>query len=223
VEDGLKTRQEGGESFSLSDWRELRVIRVRKKNFRCERLDGRMSGTEGGAMSSASAEPEIPPLSAAQRRALGYVEGYLELGLAEEAAEEFSKIDPTLLSSVEAKETKLHVLTARKDWPGLEAAARSFTPAHPDRLQGWISLAIAVRRTVDIEAARKILSAVDGAFGGSSGLFNYNLACYCCLTGGSEEAMRRLQVAFRLDSVFRELAAEDEDLRCLRDAIAALG
>jgi hypothetical protein len=52
-------------------------------------------------------------------------------------------------------------------------------------------------------------------------LWHFNLACYECQLGDVEAAKARLARAFKIDRSYRRKAAEDEDLRSLRDWISS--
>jgi hypothetical protein len=103
----------------------------------------------------------------------------------------------------------------------LEGLARAYTAGSPDRLQGWLNLAFAVRRTVGVAEAKKVLKVAENAFGTTSALLHFNLACYHCQLGEEALAMERLARAFRLDAAMKTCAMQDEDLRPLWPLISA--
>ena len=61
----------------------------------------------------------------------------------------------------------------------------------------------------------------ENAFGTTSALLHFNLACYHCQLGEEALAMERLARAFRLDAAMKTCAMQDEDLRPLWPLISA--
>ena len=81
-----------------------------------------------------------------------------------------------------------------------------------------VAWAYATRRADSIEAAELILlAAVERRR--DVAVFHYNLASYECQLGDLEAAKERLQTALRLDSNYRSVALEDEDLRPLWESL----
>ncbi len=118
--------------------------------------------------------------------------GYVELGMFQEANDQLENIDP-------------------------------FNRAAPEVLavndiQWTISLAYATRRADSLQAAKEILSNAESKFP-KDAIIKYNLACYCCQLGESENAKNYLKTAFEIDSTWRLKALDDEDLRPLWDLL----
>jgi hypothetical protein len=119
----------------------------------------------------------------------------------------------------EVIEAEMSVLYAAEAWRKLERVARRCTVENPGLLQGWLSLAFAVRRTTGVGPAQDILLTAEQRFGTATALLEYNLSCYLCLQGEMAAALERLNRAIQLDANFRPLAREDEDLRALWSVI----
>jgi len=155
------------------------------------------------------------PLSRSLQRCLEYISGYLALHMIGEAEDELATIPESDRVRPEVIEAEMSVLYAAELWRKLERVARRCTTDHPSLLQGWLSLAFAVRRTTGVGPAQDILLTAERQFGTATALLEYNLACYLCLQGELPAALERLNRAFQLDTHFRALAREDEDLRAL--------
>ena len=144
-------------------------------------------------------------------RQLRAVEGYLELGLPEEAREELAAVAPEHGAEQRVLTLRVFVYQALSDWPQMATAAAALCQACPEEAQWQISFAYATRRAHNIEAARAVLRAAQGRFP-EEALIPYNLACYECQLGRLEEARGYLREAFRLEQACREMALRDADL-----------
>jgi len=142
--------------------------------------------------------------------------------MVEDAKEELKRIAVRDRSAPEAIEAELAVLYASDAWKDLERVALRYTRSDPHQIQGWLSLAFAMRRTLGVLEAKKILLAVDDRFSATAAILHFNLACYHCLLGEIEHAVARLRRAIKLDPNLRAVAAEDEDLKPLWPMIQEL-
>ena len=151
----------------------------------------------------------------ATRRRIEYCHGYLLLGLHAEAEAEIAGIVASDRAAPEVLEAEMTLWYGTEQWGRLVALARRFTEIHPEREQGWISLACALRRLDGVAPAMALLLQADSRFGRTSATLNYNLACYYCLLGELFEARGRLARAFVLSKGFRVEARRDPDLQRL--------
>jgi hypothetical protein len=161
-------------------------------------------------------------LPLATRRRIEYCQGYLLLGLHAEAEAEIAGIARDDREAPEVLETEMTLRYGAEQWDQLFGLARHFTVIHPEREQGWISLACALRRLEGVVPAKAILLQADPRFGRTSATLNYNLACYYCLLGELGEARGRLARAFELSRGFRQEARRDPDLQRLWSEIEAM-
>jgi tetratricopeptide (TPR) repeat protein len=166
--------------------------------------------------------PEPEPLRTATRKALEHVQGYLTLGMRAEAEAEMETIGPDERKHPLVAEAHMAILYAQEDWAGLEEAARDYAEANPADPTGWINLALAVRRTMGVAEAKRVLETVEPLFGGATPVLHYNLACYRCLQGEMEGAKAALGQAIEMDANFKAIASADPDLEPLREYIRDL-
>lgn len=117
-------------------------------------------------------------------------------------------------------EFRCGVYLAAKLWEKGAEIAQHLAKVEPEQPGHWISWAWAIRRCQSIAEAEKILLTAL-ALHPDRATIHYNLACYACQTGRLAEARARLEEAVRLDSAYRGLAAEDDDLKSLMSALAA--
>jgi len=142
--------------------------------------------------------------------------------MVEDAKEELKRIPARDRTRPEAIEAELAVLYASEAWKDLERVALNYTRSDPNQIQGWLSLAFAMRRTLGVLEAKKILLAVDDRFSATTAILHFNLACYHCLLGETPQAVARLRRAIKLDPNLKAVAAEDEDLKPLWPMIQEL-
>jgi predicted Zn-dependent protease len=146
--------------------------------------------------------------------------GYLELGMIAEADGELESLPPENRSDSSVLALRVEIYRSAKKWTLMEAVVRELLKRHPYELVHWINLAWAVRRSDSIEAAQIILLEALEKFPNDSTI-RYNLGCYACQLGDLEEAKRLVGEAIKIDSKYKLLAIDDEDLKPLWDSFKA--
>ncbi|MEO6005862.1 MAG: hypothetical protein ABIZ04_25805 [Opitutus sp.] len=162
-----------------------------------------------------------PPLISTSRR-LQYTEGYLSLGMLDEAAAELDAVTSEDQGSDEVLELTIDLHSARHHWDRAVTAAQEYVRRQPDDPKGWISWAFALRRLTNITDAEQVLLQAESRIGTTCALVHYNLACYRCQLGDRAGALQRLAVACRMEAHWKRAALEDPDLAPLKKEIAAL-
>lgn len=161
-----------------------------------------------------------PSISTAHR--IAYAQGYLALGLADDALEEIRFVSDEERDSDAILEIMMDAHGIRKDWQAAVPVAQEYARRHPGDSKGWISWAFAVRRLESLPAAEQILLEAEKHIGATCALVHYNLACYRCQLGDPTGALHRLARACRLESHWKAAALTDPDLVSLKSEIAAL-
>ena len=143
------------------------------------------------------------------------VEGYLTLGMTEDALAEANAAlaeapdaEPCLLA-------KASVLLTMKRYAEAEGRFTELLAVNARSVDGWIHLAYCQRRTTSLDAAAKTLQhalTLDPAHG----LANFNMACYRAVQGLHADALRLLAKAVKKDAGFRKLAQEESDFDSIR-------
>ncbi len=148
-------------------------------------------------------------------RHVKYAQGYLGLGLFNEAADELEAIEAEdrFLPAVMA--VRLELYWESKQWQNVIRTARELVAADPGCERAWIGWAFALREVGQIAEAKAVLLEAEPRHGPNSALLQYNLGCYHCLLGELSEARSRLKQAFRMHPPFKDEAAEDPDLEAL--------
>jgi len=144
--------------------------------------------------------------------------GYCDLKMYGDATEELEKISTECRELLEVVGARLAICQGLRKWDLTRDMAKELAQSDPENVQWWISWAYATRRAESIEAAKTILLEAVKQHPGEP-LIHYNLACYECQLGDLETAKGYLKKAFKLQSGYRKIAADDEDLIPLRAMI----
>ena len=154
-------------------------------------------------------------LSTHTQRQLSYAQGYLALGMKDEAAKALAKIAKAERSETPVLVLSLAVHTEQGDWRKEAEVGSILCEREPGEHWHWIQWAYAVRRSTSLEAAKEILMR-GVALHPREAIFHFNLACYEAQLGRLDDARVLLETACALDETFFELATTDEDLAPLR-------
>jgi tetratricopeptide (TPR) repeat protein len=147
-------------------------------------------------------------------------EGYLELGMPEEANEELEKIEPDVRHVPEVLHVRLEIYRKTQKWELMQAVAAKLAEFDPGEARWALSLAYAVRRAGSLHAAKPIL--LDAVRRNPAvAMFHFNLACYDCQLGDLEGAKAWLKTAFAINPKLRQIALEDGDLEPLWQSLGS--
>ncbi len=152
-------------------------------------------------------------------RLLVEAEGYLEIGLADEATRVLNSLarEDRARREVLGFQVLLHM--KEQKWSEAAAVAEHLVQEDPSEPVWWVNLAFSVRRSRSIAEAEEILlRAVDLHPGDIT--IRYNLACYACVEGRLDEAKERFLKACTAGKGVPEMALTDVDLLALRPWIA---
>ena len=155
-------------------------------------------------------------LDAADQRFLDAAEGWLGLGNWSEANEELERISVVVRSHPSVLVVRWEVHAKAKKWDAAVEIARHLSVTLPDDSWGWIHHAYSLHELKQTKEAQEILSSIAHKFPKDSTV-RYNLACYACQLGDTDEALIWLVEAFDLDDdVDLPLQAlNDPDLKTL--------
>lgn len=147
-------------------------------------------------------------------RLLREAEGYMELGMLDDAWECLGKISPEKRDSPPVLALRALLNHHAQSWAELTQVAAQLVELLPDQAQWWLEWAYATRRSHSLQAAQEILLRALERHPNEP-LIHFNLACYACQLGDLPAARRLLAQAFRLDKSLRSLASSDPDLQPL--------
>jgi predicted Zn-dependent protease len=153
-------------------------------------------------------------------RALLAAQGYLELGMAEEALAELSTIPELEIQDPDIVELRLHILMQAKRWTEALSTAQELRRIHPDALPAYIQGAFALHELGRTTEARDLLLKGPEQLR-KDPTFHYNVGCYEAVLGNREAALQSLEQSFALDDTYRDFARQDPDLALLREELMA--
>jgi Flp pilus assembly protein TadD len=142
-------------------------------------------------------------------------EGYLELGMAEQALATLSRIDDPTTLDANALYLWGESLRALERYEEALIPLRRAAEASPQNLQIRLALGWCYKRTGKLPLAIKALEEAL-ASEPDEPLLRYNLACYCSLSGQKRQALRHLSQALTLSPDYRHLIEEETDFDSLR-------
>lgn len=143
-------------------------------------------------------------------------EGYLELGMPEQALEVLERIGRPSNFTSHALYLKGEALRT------MERYAEALTPLNqaallsPEDVHLWLAIGWCRKRTGRVDLAIEALErAVE--IDGSDALNHYNLACYLSLVGERERALSHLATALRIEPSYRSMVDDEHDFDAIRD------
>jgi tetratricopeptide (TPR) repeat protein len=150
-------------------------------------------------------------------------EGWLDLGLPEEARAELEQLPDSLHNQPVALMLWWRVHSAAGQWRNAVEAADELVQRDPDNPFGWIHRSYALHELKETQQAWDLLSPALEKFADEE-LVPYNLACYACQLGQFSDAKELLGLAMKRGEAkeVRERALNDPDLKPIRAFIAAL-
>ena len=144
-------------------------------------------------------------------RALLAAQGYLELGMVEEALAELSSTGTLGFNDPDIIELRLHVLIQGRKWDEAIVAAEELLRIKTDALPAYIHGAFALHETGRTVEARDLLLKGPSLLR-EDPTFHYNIGCYEAVLGNRDAALASLRQSFEMDKTFRDFAQRDPDL-----------
>lgn len=148
------------------------------------------------------------------QRALRAADGYLFLGLADEALEEINGAPMEELEQPEVLLARNRVLLHLGRWNEVEELAAKAIETHPDRDEFTVQRAFALHKMQKGEEALGVIESAPEWIR-RTGILHYNLACYEAQLGDKKTARQCINVAIQMNEAMRKNAKADPDLRGL--------
>lgn len=136
-------------------------------------------------------------------------EGYLELGMPEEALREFQNLPRDVKLGVEGLSLLMEIHRVEEEWEAMESVAERLWEAEPEKVARWIDWALALRLSNSIQSARILLIEALERFP-DEGLLHYHLACCECQLGNLPGARLHLMESKKRCRLCRVLALTDD-------------
>lgn len=160
-------------------------------------------------------------MSGDPERALTTAEGYLQLGLLEDALGELERLPPEWRLQPEALQIEVAILVRGGRWEDALRGSEELARRDPRSHHGYLHTSFCLHELGRTREARDRLLAAP-VFVTEQPLYAYNLACYEAQLDNPEEVESLLRVAFRKDGSLRRLALRDPDLEPVREMVRSL-
>ena len=136
-------------------------------------------------------------------------EGYLELGMLDDARREYQSLSSKAKHSVEGLTLMMEIHRAAGNISELEIVAEQLCIIDSDNVDRWIDLALVLRDEISIESAREVLLEAVDRFPNTA-MVHFHLARFECSLGNLAVAKEHLGRSKKLCPVCRVLALTDE-------------
>ena len=148
-------------------------------------------------------------------------QGYVELGLHEEAQVQLMPLPPEEKERVDVIE--LTVLCQMNDhhWAEALKLAQKLCVLEPDQPGGYIHAAFCLHELSRTEEALDVLAQGPATLR-TKPVYYYNMGCYLARLGREEKALELLKQSFEMDGDLRRDARNDPDLHFLRQKLASI-
>ena len=144
--------------------------------------------------------------------------GYAELGMTRESVEELDAIEERMQNRPEVLQMRLHHFMKKKNWGKALRVSETLCRIAPDCGTGFLHAGFCLHQLGKTAEAKKRLITGPIALL-KEPIYYYNMGCYDALLGNVKDAAQNLQISFKMDSSFRELARRDPDLAALHEVI----
>lgn len=144
-------------------------------------------------------------------KTLRAAEGWLELGLPDEALYELRGLPADAASLLPVMQLRLFALMEMREWRDAAEAACVLCAQVKDEPDFFLRAAYCLHETgMTQEAYYQLIKGPDSLQ--KMPVFHYNLACYLWVLGEGETARNHLERAIEMDAEFLEVARTDSDL-----------
>lgn len=148
------------------------------------------------------------------QRALRAADGYLFLGLQDEAQHELDELPPADREDAAVRLVQIRILLHRHEWLEAERLSRKGAAKYPDEGEFTVQRVFALHRMENGREAVAVLhSAPDWIR--RTGILHYNLACYEARLGDLATARQCIDAAIQLNGEMKKRARVDPDLAAL--------
>ena len=147
-------------------------------------------------------------------RALQAADGYVYLGLLDEALAELAGISEVEQQDVAVLLARIRLLLHKRDWVAAEKLSRRSMAAHPNEGEFTVQRAFALHQMRRAERAAAVLLEAPHWLR-RTGILHYNLACYEARLGDLTAARQCIDAAIQINASIKKNARLDPDLKAL--------
>ena len=144
--------------------------------------------------------------------------GYAELGMTRQSVAELNELETFHQSRPEVLQLRLHHLMRAQRWASALRISQKLCRAAPDCSAGFLHAGFCLHELGKTAEAKQFLLKGPPALL-KEPIYYYNMGCYEALLGNVRDAEANLQISFKMDSSFRDLAKKDPDLKVLHAVI----
>ncbi len=152
--------------------------------------------------------------SAETKRALRAADGFLTLGMANDAFKEFAAVSPLDKNDAGVMLARNRVALHLHRWHEAERNARIGHELYPNEEEFTVQRAFALQQMQRLDQAHKLLDSAPEWLR-KTGVLHYNLACYEARLGDLKNAHQCMNTAISLNAAIKRSAKKDPDLQRL--------
>jgi predicted Zn-dependent protease len=145
-------------------------------------------------------------------RTLLAAQGYIELDMAAEALRELDGLPKEDQGRVEVLQVRLFIFMRGRRWDDAMAVCDRLRANNPMQTTGYIHGAFCLHELGQTREAKDLLLSGPAALLREA-TYYYNLGCYDAVLGNLADAQHALEISFKMDDKFREIAKYDPDLK----------
>ena len=135
-----------------------------------------------------------------------------------ESLAELDAIPPRLQNRPQVLQLRLHYFMRKKRWVQALRISQKLCRVAPDYGAGFLHAGFCLHQLGKTAEARKLLITGPIALL-KEPVYYYNMGCYEALLGNLHSAHENLQISFKMNASFREIAKQDPDLEAVKDLI----
>ena len=135
-----------------------------------------------------------------------------------ESLAELDAIPPRLQNRPQVLQLRLHYFMRKKRWVQALRISQKLCRVAPDCGTGFLHAGFCLHQLGKTAEARKLLITGPVALL-KEPVYYYNMGCYEALLGNFHSAHENLQISFKMNASFREIAKQDPDLEAVKDLI----
>lgn len=145
-------------------------------------------------------------------RTLLAAQGYIELDMPEVALRELDELPPDDQARQEVLQVRLFIFMRARNWRDSMRICDRLREADPEQTTGYIHGAFCLHELGQTRKAKDLLLSGPAALLREA-TYYYNMGCYDAVLGNLRDAQHALEISFKMDDKFREIAKYDPDLK----------
>jgi len=145
-------------------------------------------------------------------RTLLAAQGYIELDMPDVALRELDELPPEAQARQDVLQVRLFIFMRSRRWRDAMAVCDRLRAADPQQTTGYIHGAFCLHELGLTREAKDLLLSGPASLLREA-TYYYNMGCYDAVLGNLADAQHALEISFKMDDKFREIAKYDPDLK----------